>query len=150
MVKKLLMECGIMIILYRAHIFFVTQLDSTPSKVFIFDLIGADIIKNKLYGYSTNLKSYKLMSKLALINNNLYSEDKRIFIDLTETVSHAIITNDAVPFYNASIPIIDLIPPTFPSTHHTIADNYENVNWEYVSIFANVIYNYLLNNPIKS
>ena len=71
-----------MIILYQTP-FFVTQLDSTSSKVFIFDLIGADIIKNKLYTYFTNPKSYKLTSKLELINNNLYPEDKRIFIDST-------------------------------------------------------------------
>ena len=130
--------------------FFVKQLDSTPSEVFVFDLIGADIIKNKLYAYSTNPKSHELMSKLAWINENLYPENKRIFIDPNESISYAIIKDDSVSFYNANIPVIDLIPQTFPSTHHTINDNYENINWEYVDIFANVIYNYLINNPVKN
>ena len=130
--------------------FFVKQLDSTPSEVFVFDLIGADIVKNKLYAFSTNPKSHELMSKLAWVNNSLYPDDKRIFVDPNESISYSIIKDDSVPFFNANIPVIDLIPPTFPLTHHTINDNYKNVNWEYVSIFANVIYNYLINNPVKS
>lgn len=130
--------------------FFVKQLDSTPSKVFVFDLIGADIVKNKLYAFSTNPESHELMSKLAWINNSLYQDNKRIFVDPNESISYSIIKDDSLPFFNANIPVIDLIPSTFPLTHHTINDDYKNVNWDYVSIFANVIYNYLIKNPVKS
>lgn len=128
--------------------YFVKQLDSIPAQVFVFDLIGANIDKNKLFAFSSNPKSHLLMSKLAWINNSLYPENKRIFIDPNETISYGIIKDDSVPFYKANIPVIDLIPPTFPSTHHTINDNYLNVNWNYVDIFSNVIYNYLINNPV--
>lgn len=130
--------------------FFVKNLKSTPTQVFVFDLIGGDIEKNKLYGYSNNPKSHLLMSELALTNNELYPENKRIFIDPNETISYAIITDDAKQFYKANIPVIDLIPPVFPITHHTIKDNYDNVNWDYVEIFANVIYNYLNKNPVSN
>ena len=130
--------------------YFVTHLDSEPSQVFVFDLIGADIEKNKLFAFSSNPKSHLLMSKLAWTNNDLYPENKRLFIDPNETISWANIKDDSVPFYNANIPVIDLIPPIFPSTHHTINDNYLNVNWDYVDIFSNVIYNYLINNPVYS
>ena len=130
--------------------YFVKHLDSKPNQVFVFDLIGADIEKNKLFGFSSNPKSHLLMSKLAWTNNRLYPENKRIFIDPNETISYSIIKDDALPFYNANIPVIDLIPPKFPSTHHTINDNYLNVNWEYIDIFSNVIYDYLTNNPVHS
>lgn len=130
--------------------YFVKNLDSKPAQVFVFDLIGGDINKNKLYGFSSNPKSHLLMSKLAWVNNSLYPENLKIFIDPNETISYAIIKDDSLPFYNANIPVIDLIPPTFPSTHHTINDNYLNVNWQWVDIFANVIYNYLINNPVYS
>jgi hypothetical protein len=128
--------------------FFVKNLDSLPSQVFVFDLIGGDIIKNKLYAYSLNPKSHELMSKLAWTNNDLYSENNRIFVDPNSTISYAIIKDDSLPFYNANIPVIDLIPPIFPSTHHSIEDNYENVNWKYIEIFINVIYDYLVKNPV--
>ena len=130
--------------------YFVKHLDSKPVEVFVFDLIGANIDKNKLFAFSSNPKSHLLMSKLAWTNNSMYPENKRIFIDPNETISYAIIKDDSVPFFKANIPVIDLIPPTFPSTHHTINDNYLNVNWDYVDIFSNVIYNYLINNPVHS
>jgi hypothetical protein len=130
--------------------YFVKHLDSKPVQVFVFDLIGADIDKNKLFAFSSNPKSHLLMSKLAWTNNSLYPENKRIFIDPNETISYSIIKDDSVPFFKANIPVIDLIPPTFPSTHHTVGDNYSNVNWDYIDIFSNVIYNYLLNNPVHS
>jgi hypothetical protein len=89
------------------------------------------------------------MSKLAWINNDLYPENKRIFVDPNLSISYSIIKDDSVPFYNKNIPVLDLIPPLFPSSHHTIQDNYQNVNWTYVEIFYNVMYNYLLKNPVK-
>jgi hypothetical protein len=132
-------------------LYFVKNLKSSQnslSQVFVFDLIGGDIDKNKLYGYSNNPKSHLLMSKLAWTNNELYPENKRIFIDPNESISYIIITDDTKPFYNANIPVIDLIPPVFPTNHHTIKDNYDNVNWNYVEIFANVIFDYLNKNPV--
>jgi hypothetical protein len=129
-------------------LYFVKNLKNLPSQVFVFDLIGGDIEKNKLYGYSNNPKSHLLMSKLAWTNNELYPENKRIFVDPNESISYIIITDDAKPFYKAEIPVIDLIPPVFPTTHHTIKDNYDNVNWNYVEIYANVIFDYLNKNPV--
>ena len=87
------------------------------------------------------------MSKLAWTNNSLYPNNK-IFIDPNETISYAIIKDDAYPFYKNNIPVIDLIPPTFPSVHHTINDTFENVNWQYIEIFINVLYDYLSKNPV--
>lgn len=131
--------------------FFVKTLKSVPSQVFVFDLIGGDIDKNKLYGYSNNPKSHLLMSKLAWTNNSLYPDNKNnIFIDPNETISYTMILDDAKPFYNANIPVIDLIPHVFPNVHHTIKDNYNNVDWNYVEIFANVIFDYLNKNPVMS
>ncbi len=131
--------------------YFVKNLKNHPNQVFVLDLIGGDIYKNKLYGYSNNPKSHLLMSKLAWINNSLYSDDtNKIFIDPNESISYAVISDDAKPFYNAGISVIDLIPPNFPTSHHTDKDNYENVNWNYVDIFANVLFDYLNKNPVIS
>ena len=128
--------------------YFVKTLKNIPVQVFVFDLIGADIEKNKLFGFSNNPKSHLLMSKLAWTNNELYPENEKIFTDPNETISYTIIKDDAYPFYKANIPVIDLIPPTFPSHHHTNKDNYENVNWQYVEIFTNVLFTYLSKNPV--
>jgi hypothetical protein len=128
--------------------FFVKQIKNKPVQVFVFDLIGGDIATNKLYGYSNNPKSHLLMSKLTWTNNSLYPENEKIFIDPNETISYNIITDDAYPFLKANIPVIDLIPATFPKVHHTINDNFENVNWKYIEIFINVIFNYLVKNPV--
>lgn len=129
--------------------FFVKNLKNKPEQVFVLDLIGGDIKTNKLYGFSNNPKSHLLMSKLAWTNNTLYPNSKdKIFIDPNETISYAIIKDDAYPFYKNNIPVIDLIPPTFPSVHHTNNDTLENVNWQYIEIFINVLYDYLSKNPV--
>jgi len=127
--------------------YFVKHLKNKPVQVFVMDLIGGDIEINKLYGFSNNPKSHLLMSKLAWTNNSLYPNNK-IFIDPNETISYAIIKDDAYPFYKNNIPVIDLIPPTFPIVHHTINDTIENVNWHYIEIFINVLYDYLSKNPV--
>lgn len=129
--------------------YFVKTLKNVPSQVFVFDLIGGDIEKNKLFGYSNNPKSHLLMSKLAWTNNSLYP-DKIIFIDPNETISYTIITDDAKPFYDANIPVINLIPSVFPVIHHTDKDNYENINWNYIDVFTNVMFDYLNKNPVNS
>lgn len=127
--------------------FFVNYLKNKPVQVFVMDLIGGNIEMNKLYGFSNNPKSHFLMSKLAWINNSLYPNNK-IFIDPNETISYMTIKDDAYPFYKNNIPVIDLIPATFPKVHHTINDIVENVNWQYIEIFINVLYYYLSKNPV--
>ena len=47
---------------------------------------------------------------------------------------------------NINIPYIHLMPDVFPIQHHTLNDNYKNVNWSYINIFGNVLLNYLINN----
>lgn len=129
--------------------FFVKNLKNKPVQVFVLDLIGGDIKTNKLYGFSNNPKSHLLMSKLAWTNNTLYPNNKdKIFIDPNETISYSIIKDDSYPFYKNNIPVIDLIPPTFPNVHHTINDTVENVNWQYIEIFINILYDYLSKNPV--
>ena len=50
-----------------------------------------------------------------------------------------------MPFKEKNINYIHLIPYNFPSSHHTIGDNYNNVNWKYIELFSNILYEKLLN-----
>jgi hypothetical protein len=108
----------------------------------ILDLIGGDPNKNKLYCFN-NKGSCDKMTQLANINKK-YS--KQIFVDPDIEIKNSYIQNDFTPFEQKNIDGLNLIPPQFPDFHHTINDNYNNVNWEYVEIFTNVLYEFLYKN----
>ena len=111
----------------------------------MFDLIGGDINKNKIIHFNDN-KNSNYMKQLADINKKY---PKQIFLDPTTNIStntsNIIVLNDYTPFANKYLDLkgLNLIPATFPDNHHTVNDNYNNVNWEYVDIFSNVIYEFL-------
>ena len=123
--------------------YFVNNYDlSLINKVYIFDLIGGDIEKNKLAAFSNNIQTYNDFEKLAKIN---LKYDKQIFLSPSTFVSTKGIVDDHVPFKEKGIYAMNLIPYDFPDSHHTLKDNYDNVNWEYVEIFYNVFYDFLNN-----
>jgi len=112
------------------------------NKVYIFDLIGGDIEKNKIAGFKHNSHTFDDMKKLANINS--FYKDK-IFIDPDIFISNKTITDDHVPFKEKGKYALNLIPYTFPNNHHTLEDNYKNVNWNYVTVFYNVLYSFMIN-----
>ena len=112
------------------------------NKVYIFDLIGGDIEKNKIAGFNNNPETFDDMKKLANINS--FYKDK-IFIDPDIFISNKTITDDHVPFKEKGKYALNLIPYTFPNNHHTLEDNYKNVNWNYVTVFYNVLYSFMIN-----
>jgi hypothetical protein len=113
----------------------------------ILDLIGGDIDINKISYFMTkdsnNSININYFLKLAKINEKY---PKQIFINPNVNISDTSISNDFTPFYKKNINLkgLNLIPAIFPKNHHTIDDNYNNVNWEYVDIFSNVVYEFLL------
>ena len=115
---------------------------SLINKVYIFDLIGGDIEKNKLAAFSNNIQTYNDFEKLAKIN---LKYNKQIFLSPSTFVSSNSIEDDHVPFKEKGIYAVNLIPYKFPDSHHTLNDNYNNVNWEYIEIFYNVFYDFLNN-----
>jgi hypothetical protein len=125
--------------------YFVSNFNKNIKLLMIFDLIGADINKNKIYHFITNDSNKNLMKQLSNINNsNKYN--KQIFVDPDIKTSMTAIVNDYTPFdkkYNNLVGL-NIIPETFPDYHHTVDDNYNNVNWEYIDIFSNVVYEFLL------
>lgn len=124
--------------------YFVDNFNKNIKYLMIFDLIGGDINKNKIYSFNTT--EYNDMKQLSNINNSLNSKyNKQIFVDPAVKISKVSIINDYTPFKNKypNIKGLNLIPPTFPANHHTINDNYNNLNWEYIDIFSNVIYEFL-------
>jgi hypothetical protein len=112
------------------------------NKVYIFDLICGDIEKNKIEGFNNNPDTFDDMKKLANINS--FYKDK-IFIDPDIFISNKTITDDHAPFKEKGKYALNLIPYTFPNNHHTLEDNYKNVNWNYVTVFYNVLYNFMIN-----
>jgi hypothetical protein len=124
---------------------FVNNFNKNIKFLMIFDLIGGDIDKNKIYHFSS-LNNKNLMKQLSEINNSLnYKYNKQIFIDPDIKMSNNIVINDYTPFVNKYPDLngLNIIPAIFPDNHHTINDNYNNLNWEYIEIFSNVIYEFL-------
>lgn len=111
-------------------------------KVYILDIIGGDISKNKIAAFENNPKSHDDVRKLYEINKKY---NKLIFRNPDVFISDVIIIDDHVPFKNKNKYTLDIIPYQFPKSHHTLDDNYNNVNWEYVEIFHNVFYEFLEN-----
>jgi hypothetical protein len=123
--------------------YFVNNYDlNLIDKVYILDLIGGDISMNKIAAFQNNPKSHDDIKKLYEINKK-YNE--LIFINPETFISDKIIEDDHLPFKNKDKYVLDLIPYEFPKTHHTLDDNYNNVNWKYVEIFYNVFYEFLEN-----
>ncbi len=123
--------------------YFVNNFNKNIKFLMIFDLIGADIDRNKIIQFTNNSYNNNHMKKLSEINKK-YS--KQIFIDPDIETSNVGIINDYTPFSNKykNLNGLNIIPAKFPDYHHTIDDNYNNVNWEYIDIFSNVIYEFLL------
>jgi len=83
------------------------------------------------------------MKQLSDINKKKYN--KQIFVDPAIEESNYIILNDYTPFDKKypELKGLNLIPSVFPDNHHNEKDNYNNINWEYIEIFTNVIYEFL-------
>jgi len=121
--------------------YFVDNYDTNLiDKVYIFDLIGGDFNQNKIAGFSNNKATASDLMKLAKINENY---NQKIFQHPNDYTSDKEIQDDHVPFVNKNIYALNLIPYNFPNNHHTLNDNYENVNWKYVEIFYSVLFEFL-------
>lgn len=121
--------------------YFVNNYDLTfIERVYIFDLIGGDFNKNKIAAFANNPVTHYDIEKLAEINEKY---DNQIFINPSKYVSTKAIEDDHVPFLEKNIYSLNLIPYTFPDCHHTLDDNYDNVNWKYVETFYKVFYEFL-------
>lgn len=122
--------------------YFVNNYDlNLIDKVYILDLIGGDINENKLCVFYNRQNTFNEMKKLNKINKNY---DKEIFQSPDKYISYSNISNDHLPFFEKGKWVMNLIPDKFPSSHHTLNDNYENINWEYVDTFYKIFYEYLL------
>jgi hypothetical protein len=121
--------------------YFVNNYDlSFIERVYIFDLIGGDFNKNKIAGFANNPVTHYDIEKLAEINEKY---DNQIFINPSKYISTKTIEDDHVPFSEKNKYSLNLIPYTFPDSHHTLKDNYNNVNWKYVETFYKVFYEFL-------
>jgi hypothetical protein len=127
--------------------YFVNNFNKNIKFLMIFDLIGGDIDKNKIYNFRINDSNNIYMKQLSDINNSLtYKYPKQIFVNPDNEISDSGVINDYTPFINKypNLAGLNLIPSTFPDNHHTINDNYNNLNWEYIEIFSNVVYEFLI------
>ena len=117
--------------------YFVENNNYNIEIAYILDLIGGDTEKNKIAAFSNNLNSHTHIKDLYEINKTY---EINIFEDPDVYISNKIIEDDHLPFKEKNINYIHLIPYDFPSSHHTINDNYINVNWKYVELFSNILY----------
>ena len=121
--------------------YFVDNLKFKIERAFILDLIGGNF-NNKIKYFNNNPSSYEINKELYTINKKY---DDKIFICPSIEISSKYIEDDHIPFALSNIPYIHLIPEIFPINHHTINDNFNNVNWEYVNIFGNILFEHLIN-----
>lgn len=122
--------------------YFVNNFDLTKiSKVCVLDLIGYSF-NHKIALFNDNLKSYDDLHKMYKLN---LKYNYQIFDNPNSYISNKIIFDDHVPFKNKKKDYILLSPYKFSKIHHTIHDNYKNVNWKYVEIFYNILFDYLNN-----
>lgn len=121
--------------------YFVDNLKFKIERAFILDLIGGNF-NNKIKYFNNNPSSYEINKELHTINKKY---DNKIFICPSIEISSKYIEDDQLPFALSNIQYIHLIPDIFPINHHTINDNYDNVNWNYVNIFGNILFEYLIN-----
>jgi hypothetical protein len=57
--------------------------------------------------------------------------------------SRQTIMNDYTPFYEKGLYGANLIPATFPASHHTLNDSYNNINWKYIDVFYKIFLEFL-------
>jgi len=86
------------------------------------------------------ISSYEQIKSLSDINKK-YNFD--IFINPSLKVEQNEIQDDNIAFQNKGIQYLHLIPRPFPNQHHKIIDKYENLNWKYIEVFINVLFEYL-------
>lgn len=119
--------------------YFVDHYDLNQiDRVYVFDLLGGSFA-NKIGAFANNPRSVSDIRTLHRIN-------KKYKHQLFSVPSHIIkkpITDDHVPFMEQGIYAVDLIPYRFPDSHHTLKNTYDNVNWEYITIFYRVFYEFL-------
>jgi hypothetical protein len=127
--------------------YFVDNIDSGMkiAKVYIFDLIGGEF-DCKIATFQDLPGVHDDLFNLAKINEKY---DKKIFISPTEYISPHSPMDDHVPFFERNIPVANLIPYKFPKVHHTLADTYENINWEYIQIFYEVFREFIFRNLLQ-
>jgi len=120
--------------------YFVENLKYDIEFAYILDLIGGNF-KNKIATFSNNIKSKPIIKELYELNKKYTNI---IFENPEEFISNKIIEDDHIPFKENNINYVHLIPYNFPEFHHSINDNYNNVNWEYIEIFTKILYKNLL------
>jgi len=119
--------------------YFVNNFDLNKiSKVFVLDLIGYSF-DYKIALFNDNPKSYDDLYKLYKLN---LKYNHQIFEHPKSYISNLKLIDDHFPFKNKKKNYILLSPYKFSKIHHTIHDNYENVNWKYVEIFYNILFDY--------
>jgi len=120
--------------------YFVNNFDiSKIEQLYLLDLIGGSI-ENKFYAYKNNLISNDQIKKLADISTKYkYQLFVYPFINIKENE----VQDDHIPFKEKGIKYLHLIPTPFPQQHHQNVDTYDNLNWEYIDIFTNTLFEYL-------
>jgi glutaminyl-peptide cyclotransferase len=123
--------------------YFVNNFDINKiNQVFILDLIGGSIQDNKICAFNNNPDAKEIIKELHRIN---LKYDDIIFVNPEKKSSNRNILDDHTPFLEKQINVVDIIPSVFPKNHHTLEDNFNNVNWKYIDIFSNILLEYFMN-----
>ncbi|CAB4254530.1 similar to Saccharomyces cerevisiae YFR018C Putative protein of unknown function [Maudiozyma barnettii] len=127
--------------------------DETMSQIELFvllDLIGGKRTNKvpewqiKSY-YKTSHKYYKLLSEIE--DSYLESEQNTFFTQkelhptdvLYLMINKILIEDDHVPFYNANVPILHLIPFPFPESWHTVDDKFDTLDENEIQRWAIIL-----------
>ena len=108
-------------------------------EVYIFDLIGGNF-NNKII--CNDLNKFDDFYKLHILNKKY---PKQIFLNPNSKTVSARHKTDSLPFFKKGMNTLTFIPNVFPKQHHTLQDNFQNINWEYVSIFYKIMLEFFKN-----
>ncbi|CDO92952.1 unnamed protein product [Kluyveromyces dobzhanskii CBS 2104] len=96
----------------------------------LLDLLGGDEpIKIPNYSKSTRV-FYKTLQKIERKYNKFYGESHKIFEN--SVTSNLRIADDHTPFLERGVNVLHLIPFPFPSSWHTIEDNYRHLDEKHI------------------
>jgi Zn-dependent M28 family amino/carboxypeptidase len=120
--------------------YFVNNYDlSNIDQLYLLDLIGGNS-DNKFYAYKNNPISIDQIKKLADINTKYKDQ---LFVYPSINIKENEVQDDHIPFKEKGVKYLHLIPYPFPKQHHKNIDTYENLNWDYIETFTNVLFQYL-------
>lgn len=108
-----------------------------PKELVLLDLIGYNSPTIPAW-YRSTIREHR---KLVDINQRLYSRSqvRRLVVGGDLTSMEGMMSDDQVPFAQRNVPVLHLIPSTFPPFWHTLGDNASILDYDTIETWAIIL-----------